>query len=123
MNSDQVGKFFTDKDGNIWQMVSFIENPSTTLKKVGTEESLHGAVGCSLFEDFNEVHPSQEEIIQQMLKQTKGILGDDNVDLNSLSSYEPPTCHHETLINNKCSECGKEFVPVIKERPRPYRRW
>lgn len=113
MNSNQVGKFFTDHEGNVWQMQSFMERPSATFKKIGTDETMHGGVGCRLFEDFSEVTLEQDVVIRRLTKQFEvkptHNIGDEEDLGEDTDEYTPEPCQHETLIAGKCTECGLEF--------------
>lgn len=55
MNKSELGQFFKDANGDLWEMITFCEQPTATLRKVGSGQKLGGAVGCMNFNDMVKV--------------------------------------------------------------------
>ncbi len=41
MTMDDVGGFFLDANGKVWQCIGYCEHPTCTLQRVGTDERMH----------------------------------------------------------------------------------
>ena len=65
MKTADVGKFFTDSYGDVWQMISSCDQPTATMQKVGSNERVGGAIGSLNLCQFDLI---QDENAQKLLK-------------------------------------------------------
>lgn len=67
---EDLGQFFTDDEGNYWQMIGWCDEPTAILKKIGTNEQ-HIGIPTSpymkmKFEKLDAPKQILEEIIEQI---------------------------------------------------------
>jgi hypothetical protein len=53
------GDLFTTDGRDVWEIVSFCEHPTVTLKNVRTGETTYGAVGCRNLANFVPLRPAE----------------------------------------------------------------
>jgi len=55
-----VRDLFTTSGSDVWEVESFCEHPTITLRNVRTGEQCGGAVGCRNLRDFVPLKPTEE---------------------------------------------------------------
>lgn len=74
MNETKVGKYFKDKDGNIYQMVSFCAEPTATFQKVGAmPKQIGGSIYSPNVTQFTQLSEQEQEITQKLYNQFYGM--------------------------------------------------
>jgi hypothetical protein len=69
MNEKSVGKMFMNEHGEVFQCVSYCENPTITFRRLGTEEQVGGAVGSLNVRSMVQLHGDEDTLVRQMIKQ------------------------------------------------------
>ena len=70
INSESVGKIFVDEKGEIWQLISYCQYPTATMKKVGTEETVGGATNSLNLSKFKLADPEVEKTVKKVMRQS-----------------------------------------------------
>lgn len=68
MEEAQVGKYFKDKEGRIWRMISYCSSPTALMENVATGEQTGGAVGSLNLSGFSELSEEAQAVAEEMSK-------------------------------------------------------
>lgn len=64
-----VGEYFYGPDGDIYQLVTYCEYPTATMKNVGTGAKIGGAVGSRNLEGFKRLPDGHGALVEKLLNQ------------------------------------------------------
>jgi hypothetical protein len=56
---DTIGRYYTDRDGQLWQHIAYTDQPTACLAKVSNpdHDRIRGVVGSKTFEGFTPLVP------------------------------------------------------------------
>lgn len=71
IDQGNVGRIFQKEDGSLWEMISYCEQPTATMRKVGTQEKVGGAIGSMNLTGFTLVDRQVEDLVRRVVRQVE----------------------------------------------------
>ena len=60
MREADLGEFYVDADGNVWQLVSYTDQPTATLRRIDDPDvRVSGVVGSPILQPFRRLYIEQ----------------------------------------------------------------
>ena len=75
MNEDDIGKYFSNADGSVWQMETYCEYPTAQFRKIGSEEKRTLTVGSLNASVFKKIDENMQNTIKTVDTQYQGQVG------------------------------------------------
>lgn len=65
MNCSDIGSFFIDKDGDVWEMKTYCEHPTCGLYNIKTGRSVSVVPWSALANDWKKLVPEDKVDVQE----------------------------------------------------------
>jgi hypothetical protein len=60
VTAKDVGAYYLDETGNVWQLICYADQPTATLRRVDKpDEQRGGVVGAPIFDSFTRLVPQE----------------------------------------------------------------